>query len=106
MPLQISVIDLKGGRYRIGDAIEGARTVGVSSALNFPKMNLLELGVERELARAECKARVHCLVSVVPLEPDSLTPSPQHWHLVIAARSYQYRLIVHGRRSGSDVGSL
>jgi hypothetical protein len=30
MPLQISVIDLKGGRYRIGDAIEGARDWWVS----------------------------------------------------------------------------
>jgi len=52
------------------------------------------LGIERELARAECGERIHCLVAVAPLDGDSLSRAPQHGHLVIGpVRSYQFRLI-------------
>jgi hypothetical protein len=47
----------------------------------------LRLGVERELARAEFTARIHCLVFVVPLERVSLARFPKHLHIVIACGS-------------------
>jgi hypothetical protein len=47
----------------------------------------LSLGIEKELARAEFRARVHCLVLVVPLERVSLARSPKHLHIVIACGS-------------------
>jgi len=57
------------------------------------KMSLLRLGVEKELERAECGERIHCLVFVVALDGDSLSHSLRHLHLVIGPRSYQVRPI-------------
>jgi hypothetical protein len=47
----------------------------------------LRVGIDRELAWAEFRARVHCLVFVVPLEHDPIAPSPNHLHIVIACGS-------------------
>lgn len=61
--------------------------------LPFFKMRVLRLGVEKELARARCKERTHCLVSVVALDGVLLAPSLRHLHLVIAERTCQIRPI-------------
>jgi hypothetical protein len=77
----------------IGDACEGATGRWVFVAPLLSNMQLLKLGVERELARAECGQRIHCLVYVVALDGSSLPNSLQHFHLVIAAKSYQFKPI-------------
>ena len=56
------------------------------SALDIFKMQL-RVGIDRELARAEFRARIHCLVFVVPLEHDPLARSLKHLHIVIACGS-------------------
>ena len=47
----------------------------------------LRVGIDRELARAEFSARIHCLVFVVALEHDPLARSPKHLDIVIACGS-------------------
>lgn len=47
----------------------------------------MRLGIEREIARAEWRQRVHCLVAVVPLKPTTLAPTPKHLHIVITGKS-------------------
>ena len=67
------------GRYRL---------VGNCSALAFIQMSLLTtIGIEKEFARATRKDRVHCLVSVVALDRDSVAHAPRTLHLVIACRT-------------------
>ena len=56
-------------------------------------MRVVRIGVEREIARAECGERVHCLVYVVALDGRPLARSLQHWHLVITVKSYQFKPI-------------
>src|ERR1044072_4162446 len=50
----------------------------------------LRVGIDRELARAEFRARIHCLVFVVPLEHDPLANAfsvfdcwPENFHLFL-----------------------
>jgi hypothetical protein len=69
-----------------------ARTDAPTVAPLLSKMNLLRLGAEKELARAKCGERIHCLVFVVSLGRVLLARSLRHL-LVIAPRSYQIRPI-------------
>jgi len=62
------------------------------SALDIFKMHIT-LGIERELAQAECGKRVHCLAYVVALDGSSLPHSLRYFHLVITAKSYQFKPI-------------